>query len=150
MRFRNLARFLLSFIAPALLLASPDPQRVRRLQDSLLAPCCWAEPVSVHRSEVALEMRLEIEKFVDTGRSDREILDHFKKIHGARILIEPDGQARWWVYFIPALALVAGLALVLWLIRRLIRTGTDSSSSQTTAALSAGPDIPSTADREVS
>jgi cytochrome c-type biogenesis protein CcmH/NrfF len=104
--------------------ASADPsqqQRIRRLEESLLAPCCWAEPVSVHRSEIALEMRLEIERFVAEGRTDREILDHYKGLHGTRILIEPEGLARWWVYFIPSLAAALGLALVVIIIRRLLR-----------------------------
>lgn len=96
-------------------------QRIRRLEESLLAPCCWAEPVSVHRSEIALEMRLEIERFVAEGRTDREILDHYKGLHGPRILIEPEGLARWWVYFIPALAAMLGLTLVVIIIRRLLR-----------------------------
>ena len=38
--------------------------RVLKLESSLLAPCCWAEPVSTHRSEVALQMREEIAGFV--------------------------------------------------------------------------------------
>lgn len=126
----------MSRILPLLLLLTPvfaadssDPQRVRRLQDSLLAPCCWSETVSVHRSEVALEMRLEVEKFVAGGKSDREILDHYKGIHGARILIEPEGQARWWVYFIPTLAAIAGLGLVVWIIRRLLAPGIPSTAA---------------------
>jgi cytochrome c-type biogenesis protein CcmH/NrfF len=96
-------------------------QRIRQLEESLLAPCCWAESVSVHRSEIALQMRMEIERFVFQGQTDREILDHYKRIHGARILIEPEGAFRLWVYVIPAVAILAGLGLVLFVIRRLLR-----------------------------
>lgn len=66
-----------------------------------------------------MQMRMEIEKAVAQGKTDREILDHFESIYGARILAEPEGAARWWVYLIPTLVAAAGLALVVLVIRRL-------------------------------
>ncbi len=101
-------------------LDSAQQQRIHRLEESLMAPCCWAEPVSVHRSEIAMQMRMEIEQAVVQGMTDREILDRYKGIYGARILTEPEGAAHVWVYFIPALAAAAGLALVVFFIRRLL------------------------------
>jgi cytochrome c-type biogenesis protein CcmH/NrfF len=106
--------------------AQPPPeaaqkQRIRKLEESLLAPCCWAEPVSAHRSEVALQMRLEIARFVAEGKTDQEIRDHYKRLYGARVLIEPEGPARWWVHVIPVAAFGGGLLLVVWLIRRMAR-----------------------------
>jgi cytochrome c-type biogenesis protein CcmH/NrfF len=105
--------------------ASPNPvqqQRIHRLTESLMAPCCWAEPVSVHRSEISLQMRMEIEKFVIQGKTNREILDHYKSIYGARILVEPEGAFRLWAYLIPTLAAMVGLGLVLFAINRLLHT----------------------------
>jgi cytochrome c-type biogenesis protein CcmH/NrfF len=67
-------------------------------------------------------MRMEIEKFVVQGMTDREILDHYKSIYGARILVEPEGAFRFWAYLIPTLAAMAGLGLVLFAIRRLLHT----------------------------
>jgi cytochrome c-type biogenesis protein CcmH/NrfF len=95
-------------------------QRIRNLEESLLAPCCWAEPVSVHRSEVAQKIRLEIPKMVSSGMTDREILDYYTREYGARILIEPEGALRLWVYIIPIVASVLGLGLVALVIRRLL------------------------------
>jgi cytochrome c-type biogenesis protein CcmH/NrfF len=68
---------------------------------------------------------MEIEKFVVQGKTDREILDHYKSIYGARILVEPEGTFRLWAYLIPTLASFAGLCLVLFAIRRLLHTGTE-------------------------
>ena len=76
--------------------------------------------MSVHRSETAAEMRVEIEKAVLSGKSEREIIDHYKAIHGARILIEPEGSQGVWVYLVPGLAATAGLLLVVFVIRRLL------------------------------
>ena len=100
---------------------STQKERVRQLEDSMLAPCCWAESVAVHRSEIAVRMRLEIAKSVSEGKADREILDHYKSIYGARIMREPEGGARLLVYIVPAIASIAGLLVVLVVIRRLLR-----------------------------
>jgi cytochrome c-type biogenesis protein CcmH len=104
-----------------------DSGRIRALQEKLIAPCCWSESVAIHRSEVAAEMRAEIARMVQEGRSDREILDFYKAKYGARILMEPDGQLRIWVYTIPAAAAIAGLALVVWIIRRMVQPQPESS-----------------------
>ncbi len=78
---------------------------------------------------MALQIRMEIEKFVVQGDSDREILDHYKSVYGARILAEPEGAFRLWVYLMPTLAAVAGLGLVVFAIRRLLHTApTDQSA----------------------
>ena len=65
-------------------------------------------------------MRVEIEKFVLAGQSDRDILDHYKRVHGQRILIEPEGAQRTWVYVVPTAITLAGVGLVIWVIRRLL------------------------------
>lgn len=95
-----------------------DRARALALQKRLLAPCCWNEPVSTHRSEVALEMRAEINRLVAQGKSDREILDLYKSRYGLRILIEPEGQRSFWVHFAPPAVLLAGGVWVVFLIRR--------------------------------
>jgi cytochrome c-type biogenesis protein CcmH/NrfF len=65
---------------------------------------------------------MEIEKFVIQGKTNREILDHYKSIYGARILVEPEGAFRLWAYLIPTLAAMVGLGLVLFAINRLLHT----------------------------
>lgn len=124
---------LLSLILAAAVLAAPslaqNKERVRALQEKLIAPCCWSESVAMHRSEVAAEMRAEIARMVQEGRTDREILDSYKARYGTRILMEPEGQLRLWAYTIPAAAIFAGLALVIWIIRRMARPQPEGSAS---------------------
>jgi cytochrome c-type biogenesis protein CcmH/NrfF len=110
---------LLLLAASATADAGSEPQtRIERLENALLAPCCFAEPVSRHRSEVARQMREEIADWVAQGRSDREILDHYKQLYGARVLMEPEGALRWWVYVVPLMAAAMGLLLTATLVRR--------------------------------
>jgi len=108
-------------LAAALALAQNDPnaqKRVEKLENSLLAPCCWAETVARHNSEVAAQMRAEIAQFVAAGRSDREILDYYKQRYGERILVEPEG-ARWWLMnVVPLIFLALGLASVFFVLKR--------------------------------
>lgn len=92
-------------------------QRIQFLEQSLLAPCCWSESVAVHRSPVAAEMRREIAQFVQKGLSDRQILDYYVQRYGKRVLREPEGSLRSWLYVVP----VAGVTLGLWFTVRVIR-----------------------------
>lgn len=98
---------------------APADQRIRLLEESLLAPCCWRESVAVHQSPVAAEMRREIARFVQEGRSDREILDYYMQRYGKRVLREPEGPLRGWLYVIPVAASIFGLGFTIEVIRRL-------------------------------
>ena len=47
-------------LAAAAKTADDQKAKAQRIEDALLAPWCYAEPVSRHRSEIAVKMRLEI------------------------------------------------------------------------------------------
>lgn len=118
---RNRLRLLAASLALAAALWGQTKDRIRSLQEKLVAPCCWSESVASHRSEIAAEMRAEISRMVAEGKSDREIFDYYKAKYGARILMEPEGRLRVWAYTIPVAASIAGLAFVIWIIRRMLR-----------------------------
>jgi cytochrome c-type biogenesis protein CcmH len=101
--------------------SAPEQARILRLQKSLLAPCCWNEAVATHRSEVSLTMRAEIARMVGEGKTDQQVLDHYKQQYGLRILVEPEGSKWWWMHLIPIVAIALGVLGVLWFIRRLRR-----------------------------
>jgi cytochrome c-type biogenesis protein CcmH len=113
--------------------ALPDvgTDRVSALTNRLLAPCCWRESVSVHKSPVADDLRQRITTEVAEGRSDEAILNSLIREYGKRILREPEGAQQHWLYWIPVVAVVlAALALARFLRR--------STASQPLAA-AAGP-----------
>jgi cytochrome c-type biogenesis protein CcmH len=95
-----------------------EAQRVRRLEESMLAPCCWSDNVHTHQSEIAVQMRAEIKRMVAAGKSDREILDLYIARHGRRILVEPEGAGGSLLHWIPVVAIGLGL---LWVVRVLIQ-----------------------------
>ncbi len=112
--------------APAFALAETAAQqqaRIDRLERSVLAPCCYTQPVSQHQSEIAVKMRLEIAKWVREGRADREILDVYVQQYGSRILVDPNSIPKGWTILVPwALVILgsigAGLLLLRWRSRR--------------------------------
>lgn len=99
---------------------TPDQQKVRvqRIEDSVLAPCCYTEPVSRHQSEIAVKMRIEIVKWVAAGKTDQEILDAYVQLYGSKVLVDPRTIPAWWTPCIPWFALALGAVLVLWLLKR--------------------------------
>jgi cytochrome c-type biogenesis protein CcmH/NrfF len=108
---------LFALLAPA---ETPDEQkaRVERIENAVLAPCCYREPVSRHQSEIAVKMRLEIAKWVAMGKTDQEILNTYVGLYGAKVLVDPRTAPRWWMQWVPWLVLVFGIAVGAWLLHR--------------------------------
>jgi len=105
-----------------LVLLAVDPTdaaaRIAHLENSLLAPCCYQETLARHMSETAVAMRAELRAMVAQGKSDREILDYYKRRYGKRVLVEPEGTAWWVLGIVPVLVLVLGAWIVVHVLRR--------------------------------
>ncbi len=98
--------------------AEDQRARVQRIEDSVLAPCCYTEPVSHHQSEVAVKMRIEIAKWVAEGRTDQEILGTYVQQYGSRVLVDPRTIPGWWTPWVPWLAVIFGVGFGCWLLMR--------------------------------
>lgn len=91
----------------------------REIEDNLIAPCCWTQPVSEHPSEVSDRIRKEVREMLAAGKSRDEILDHYVAQYGERILAAP--RARGFnrlAYILPWLALAAGAVLTMILVKK--------------------------------
>ncbi len=64
-------------------------------------------------------MKAEIARWVDEGKSDREIVEAYKQRYGARVLVEPEGSQGWWMQVVPWAVLLLGLAFTVRLMRRM-------------------------------
>jgi cytochrome c-type biogenesis protein CcmH/NrfF len=132
----RLIQLLFLALLPPLVLAETVEQqqaRVERLEQTVLAPCCYTEPVAIHQSGIAVKMRLEIVKWVAAGRSDREIIDTYVGLYGSKVLVDPRTVPRGWMPLFPWLVLILGTFLVAWLLRRwraAPRTATDLSTTE--------------------
>jgi cytochrome c-type biogenesis protein CcmH len=96
--------------------------QVREIEDSLIAPCCWSQPVSQHYSEVAEQIRNEVQAMVASGKSRDEILDYYVAKYGERILATPRAKGfNSLVYILPWAALIIGAWILIMLLKRLRR-----------------------------
>jgi cytochrome c-type biogenesis protein CcmH len=110
----------------------------RKIQDRFMAPCCWQESVAVHRSEIAGQMREEIDRMVAEGKSEDQIVDVYVARYGERILREPRGNKRIWLTLIPVVLILVAGAWLVWFIRRQRQV---PASGSPVAELPAVPDI---------
>ena len=99
--------------------AEPQRQtRIAHLEHAVLAPCCYTESVALHQSEIAVKMRLEIVKWVETGKSDREILDTYVRLYGSKVLVDSRTIPGWWTPWVPWIALTMGAVWLTWFLKR--------------------------------
>ncbi len=104
--------------------AAADPQALereaRQLETKLMAPCCWAQQVSLHQSPAADEIKRNIRRLLAEGKTSDQVLDVYVAEYGDRILSEPParGFSRL-IYVAPWVFLVGSVGLVVMVIRRL-------------------------------
>jgi cytochrome c-type biogenesis protein CcmH len=122
-----------------LAVAAADPQAVEReaklLEAKLMAPCCWAQQVSLHQSPAADDIKQNIRRLLAEGKTSEQILDIYVAEYGDRILAEPParGFSRL-IYVAPWVFLVASLGLVVVVIRRLRAVSPAPSRAEKVAA----------------
>lgn len=94
--------------------------QTRAIEDQLIAPCCWSQPVSEHDSEIAQQIRNEVAAMVAAGKSRDEILNTFVARYGERILVTPRAKGfNTLVYLLPWAALPIGIWILYMLLKKL-------------------------------
>jgi len=89
-------------------------EEVSKIAGQLMAPCCWSETADVHNSEAAQEVRAQVRSALQTGYSEKQILDGMVAAYGERILAKPKATGfNLFAWILPALALVAG-GVIAW------------------------------------
>ncbi|HUM04231.1 MAG TPA: cytochrome c-type biogenesis protein CcmH [Terriglobales bacterium] len=82
-------------------LSPAESRHYERLTHALIAPCCWREPIAIHRSEEAIRMLDEVAQLIVSGRSEDEIKAMYVARYGERILADPPGRQGQWLYVVP-------------------------------------------------
>ncbi len=105
--------------------------QAREIEDNLIAPCCWSQPVSQHYSEAAEKIRQEVRRMVASGKTRDEIMDHFVAQYGEKILATPRPKGfNVLAYILPWGSLLLGAGFVLVLIHK-IRSSVPAPESST-------------------
>lgn len=104
--------------------ATPTPQQVRlihKLEDRLMAPCCYSQTIDVHMSAEAEQMREEVTSMVLAGQSEQQIVQYYKAKYGETILVVPDGAAGKFTYTVPVGVFLLASGLLIFGIYRSLR-----------------------------
>jgi|SRR5581483_1879342 len=110
-------------------LTAEQMARYDRLTHELIAPCCWREPIAIHRSRESLQMLDEVEKLVADGRSEEEIKNVYIARYGPRILADPPGVSKYWLYLLPFSLLTWFMVAAVFRLRSLVKTTALAHSS---------------------
>jgi len=102
----------------------------REIEDTLIAPCCWSQPVSQHYSEVSEQIRKEVREMLAAGKSREEILDYYVSQYGERILATPRPRGfNVLAYVLPWGALILGVWLLFVILKKLRSPVTEPEST---------------------
>jgi cytochrome c-type biogenesis protein CcmH len=104
-------------------LSNTQKSEIRKVEERLLAPCCYTQSIAVHGSEIARQMRVEVTEMVVQGRTENEIVDHYRGLYGDRVLVVPDGVTGEILFSLPVIIVVFGCLVLLLCLRKMLQSG---------------------------
>jgi cytochrome c-type biogenesis protein CcmH/NrfF len=94
--------------------------RASELEQRLLAPCCWAQTLDVHESDLSTALRIEIRARLSSGEHPLAIEDGLAARFGERIRAVPRGND---VRAVVPVAIGTGMVLSLFALLLFVRRG---------------------------
>ena len=114
-----MVHFIASLLIAGALTPTPGQARtIAKLEDKLMAPCCYSQTIRVHMSMEAEQMREEVKDMVLAGRSEQDIIKFYKAKYGATILVVPDGKVGQIAYGVPIIVALSAFGLLTFGTRR--------------------------------
>ena len=99
--------------------APADEARYQALINELRCLVCQNQSIAESNAPLAADLREQVRKQIEAGRSDAEIVAFLTDRYGDFVLYRPPFKARTWLLWLgPFLALLAGAGLVALFIRR--------------------------------
>ncbi|WP_420237688.1 cytochrome c-type biogenesis protein [Telmatobacter bradus] len=138
-----MAHLIATLLLASILTPTADQARtIVKLEDKLMAPCCYSQTIRVHMSMEAEQMREEVTDMVLAGKSAQDIIKYYKAKYGETILVVPDGKAGQIAYGVPIVVALSAFGLLTFGIgRALDRRPLRASTSQANLAGSASPEV---------
>jgi cytochrome c-type biogenesis protein CcmH len=101
---------LIIFSISVLFATQTHKELIADIEQTLMAPCCWSGTVNDHGHS---QLESEIKSMVETGQSRQQVIDHFVKTYGERILAIPVAQGfNFMVWIAPALIAIAAFTVL--------------------------------------
>lgn len=95
-----------------------DQDRLKKLSEELRCLVCQNQTLADSNAELAVDLRRQVESMIATGRSDREIRDYMVQRYGDFVLYRPPVQGNTLALWLGPFAMLAGGALIWWLVQR--------------------------------
>jgi cytochrome c-type biogenesis protein CcmH/NrfF len=112
----------------------------KQIEGQLIAPCCFAQTVADHYSDVAENIKRQIRQLLAQGVTEAQILNEYVRIYGERILAAPRAQGfNLLAYLLPPFSVLVGVASVGIMLDRWRRTAPLSVASPAVNAESSVP-----------
>lgn len=96
-----------------------EEARFHALTAELRCVQCQNQSLADSNAQIAHDLRREVLALMQQGRSDAQIKQFLVERYGEFVLYRPQLESRTWLlWFGPALLLLAGAALIAWIVRR--------------------------------
>jgi cytochrome c-type biogenesis protein CcmH len=116
--FVALALLAIFFTAAPALAQQPTQDEINQVAKKLSCPTCTGINVADCPTETCAQWRAQIGEMLVEGSSEQEILDYFSARYGDHVLQVPPKRGFFmWVWILPVLAILAGLAWLAYLMR---------------------------------
>jgi len=91
----------------------PTDDEVNAIAHKLYCPVCENTPLDVCPTDACKDWRELIRTMLADGKTENEILQHFKDQYGARVLAEPPKEGFYWlIYLLPPAIILAGAVIL--------------------------------------
>ena len=102
--------------------------RYQQLTFELRCPKCQNQNIADSNADISRDLRKEVHRLIEEGRSDQEIVDYMVERYGDFVHYRPPVDASTLILWVgPVVLVVVGVAAVLWWGRRRRRLQPDSS-----------------------
>ena len=104
-----------------------ERDRYRELTQELRCPKCQNQDIADSNAPIAADLRREIFRMLGEGKNNQEIVEFMVDRYGEFVRYKPALTARTWLlWFGPGLLLVAGVGVILLIVRRRKHSGPDT------------------------
>jgi cytochrome c-type biogenesis protein CcmH len=141
--FSALAVLTAFLLATPVLAQQPTADQINAVAKNLSCPTCTGINVADCPTETCAQWRAQIGDMLAQGKSQQEILDYFAARYGDHVLQVPPKRGVFvWVWVLPVLAILAGLAWLAYLMRVWLRQrATVPAESADISHVPAGDDL---------
>lgn len=109
--------------------STEDRQRYQKFLDELRCPKCKNQNLAGTNSEIAEDLRRELRKMIDQGKSDSEIIEYMVSRYGDFVLYRPRFQSNTLALWLAPFAFVmVGVSVIAVIVMRRRRVNTAPSA----------------------